>query len=193
MAGLLSQAVSGLVLAGGQGQRMGGQDKGWVEFRQRPMVEYAVQLLRPRVNTLLISCNRNIPRYSELADQTIADELEGFQGPLAGIQAGLRVCESDYLLVLPCDTPLLSEQVVERLLAAAGEHPGHICVLSEAEWWHPLHAVIPCEFAGSLDKWLNDGRRGVQGWMRKHPFVEVDVSDLSSQLQNLNSPDELQL
>lgn len=184
--------VTGLVLAGGQGQRMGGQDKGWVEFRQRPMVEYAVQLLRPEVSTLLISCNRNIPRYSELADLTIADELEGYQGPLAGIQAALRVCKTDNLLVVPCDTPLLSEQIIGRLLAVAKAHPRHICVLSETDWWHPLHTVIPVEFAASLDRWLEEGRRGVQGWMRQHPFVEVDVSDLASQLQNLNSPDELQ-
>ncbi|WP_261845203.1 molybdenum cofactor guanylyltransferase MobA [Aliamphritea ceti] len=185
--------VSGLVLAGGQGQRMGGEDKGWVEFRQRPLVEYAVQLLRPRVSSLLISCNRNIPRYSELADITVADELEGYQGPLAGIQAALRVCETDNLLILPCDTPLLSDQVIERLLTAAADQPEHICVLSEAEWWHPLHAVIPRQYAGSLDEWLSEGRRGVQGWMRKHPFCEVDVGDLAGQLQNLNSPDELQM
>lgn len=183
--------ISGVVLAGGQGQRMGGQDKGWVEYQQRPMVEYAVSLLRPVVSNLLISCNRNQSRYAALADGVVSDELTGFQGPLAGIQAALRQCQTDYLLVVPCDTPLLSEQVVQRLLDALQDNPGHICVLTEEQWWHPLHVVIPVACAASLDEWLEEGRRGVQGWIRQHAFSTVDVSDLAEQMRNLNSPDEL--
>lgn len=170
---------------------MGGKDKGLVAFRDRPMIGHTIDLVRPYVDSLVISCNRNEPRYQALADRTVIDPLDDFQGPLAGILAGLKVCESSRLLVLPCDTPLLSSALLDRLLAAAGEKTDHITVLAEGEKLHPLHSVIPAGLSDDLATWLQGGQRAVQRWMRSHPFQTVDISDLAEQLYNLNTPQEL--
>mgnify|MGYP001325965682 CR=1 FL=1 len=183
--------LSAVILAGGQGQRMGGRDKGLVEFRDRPMIGHTVELVRPHVDSLIISCNRNEPRYQTLADKTVVDPLDDFQGPLAGILAGLSVCETELLLVLPCDTPLLSDELLARLFAAAADKPDYITVLAEGDEWHPLHSVIPAKHSADLERWLEGGQRAVQRWMRTHPFQLVDISDLSEQLYNLNTPQEL--
>ena len=132
------------------------------------------------------------PEYAVLGDQVVEDSLEGFQGPLAGILAGLRVCRSDQVLVLPCDTPLLEPSLIERLLDAAGRAPEAITLLSGGDKLHPLHAVIPRLLADDLEQWLEGGQRAVQRWMRIHPMQLVDISDLSEQLCNLNTFQELQ-
>ncbi|UTW02439.1 molybdenum cofactor guanylyltransferase [Amphritea atlantica] len=181
-----------IILAGGEGRRMGGCDKGLVPFKSQPMVAFAVELVRPFVEQVVISCNRHLPEYAVLGDQVVEDSLEGFQGPLAGIMAGLRVCRSDQVLVLPCDTPLLEPSLIERLLDAAGRAPQSITVLSEDDKLHPLHAVMPRLLADDLEQWLKGGQRAVQRWMRIHPMQLVDISDLSEQLCNLNTFQELQ-
>lgn len=170
---------------------MGGRDKGLVEFRDRPMIGHTIELVRPHVDSLIISCNRNEPRYQALADKTVVDPLDNFQGPLAGILAGLKVCETELLLVLPCDTPLLSNEILERLLTAARAKPDHITVLAESGGLHPLHAVIPANLCADLEQWLSGGQRAVQRWMRNHPFQLVDISEMSEQLYNLNTQQEL--
>ncbi|SER14522.1 molybdopterin-guanine dinucleotide biosynthesis protein A [Amphritea atlantica] len=180
-----------VILAGGEGRRMGGRDKGLVPFQSQPMVAFAVQLVRPVADRVVISCNRHLPEYAALADQVVEDSLEGFQGPLAGILAGLRVSHSDQVLVLPCDTPLLEAALIERLLAAAAAFPESITVLSEGDKLHPLHAVIPRLLADDLERWLTGGQRAVQRWMRNHPMQLIDISDLADQLCNLNTFQEL--
>lgn len=170
---------------------MGGRDKGLVEFRDRPMIGHTIELVRPHVDSLIISCNRNELRYQSLADKTVVDPLDDFQGPLAGILAGLKACDTELLLVLPCDTPLLSNEILERLLAAARAKPDHITVLAESGGLHPLHAVIPANLCADLEQWLSGGQRAVQRWMRNHPFQLVDISDMSEQLYNLNTQQEL--
>lgn len=186
-------ALSAVILAGGQGSRMGGVDKGLVGFRDQPMITHTVNLVRPFVGELIISCNRNEPEYQQLADITVADPVEGFQGPLMGILAGLQNAAGESLLVLPCDTPLLNAEVLNRLTSVAGENPEAIVVLAEAGRLHPLHAVIPVALVSDLEQWLEGGQRAVQRWMRNHPMVEVDVTDLSEQLSNLNTLEELRL
>lgn len=180
-----------IILAGGEGRRMGGCDKGLVPFQSQPMVAFAVRLVRPFVRRVIISCNRHLPEYAVLADEVVEDSLEGFQGPLAGILAGLKVSRSDQVLVLPCDTPLLESVLIERLLAAATASPESIAVLSEGDRLHPLHAVIPRLLADDLEHWLEGGQRAVQRWMRNHSLQLIDISDLSDQLCNLNTFQEL--
>ncbi|MEH6578910.1 MAG: molybdenum cofactor guanylyltransferase MobA [Amphritea sp.] len=184
-------SLSAVILAGGQGQRMGGLDKGLVPFRDRPMIEHSVELVRPYVQALLISCNRNEPRYMALADKTVVDASDEYLGPLAGILAGLTACDADQLLVLPCDTPLLSKVVLDRLLDTAREYPDHICILAEGDKFHPLHAVIPVSLQADLQRFMEGKQRAVQRWMRAHPYKLVDISDLADELYNLNTPEEL--
>ncbi|WP_019621893.1 molybdenum cofactor guanylyltransferase MobA [Amphritea japonica] len=176
-----------IILAGGEGRRMEGRDKGLVVFQSQPMVAHTVELVRPIAARIVISCNRHLPEYADLADQVVEDALEGFQGPLAGIHAGLKVCQSDQVLILPCDTPLLELPLIKRLLVSAKESPQGITVLSEGDKLHPLHAVIPLSLAGDLESWLAGGQRAVQRWMRIHPMQMLDAGDASEQLSNLNT------
>jgi molybdopterin-guanine dinucleotide biosynthesis protein A len=98
--------ISAVILAGGQGSRMGGKDKGLIEFRNLPLIAYAVNVAKDRVNEIFISANRSLEDYSKYG-KVIVDDLEGYQGPLAGISKALKVCSSNYLLVLPCDSPMI--------------------------------------------------------------------------------------
>ncbi|WP_290703254.1 molybdenum cofactor guanylyltransferase MobA [Amphritea sp.] len=180
-----------IILAGGEGRRMEGRDKGLVAFKSQPMVAFTVELVRPIEANIIISCNRNLPEYAGLADQVVEDALEGFQGPLAGILAGLKVCQSAQVLVLPCDTPLLELSLIKRLLTSAKENPQGITVLSEGDKLHPLHAVVPLSLVGDLEKWLEGGQRAVQRWMRNHSMRLVDIGDAPEQLSNLNTFHEL--
>lgn len=175
---------------------MGGVDKGLVEFRALPMISHAVNQVRPLVDQLIISCNRNEPVYQALADITVTDPVEGydggpFQGPLMGILAGMRVSTCAQLMVLPCDTPLVNDAVLKRLMDAASCNPDAIIVLAENGRLHPLHAVVPAALADHLETWLSGGQRAVRRWMMNHRMVEVDVSDLSQYMSNLNTSDEL--
>lgn len=170
---------------------MQGRDKGLVAFQSQPMVAFAVELVRPLAANIIISCNRHLPEYADLADRVVEDALEGFQGPLAGILAGLKVCQSDQVLILPCDTPLLELPLIQRLLLAAKADPQSITVLSEGDNLHPLHAVVPLLLASDLAEWLEGGQRAVQRWMRNHPMQLVDISDVPEQLSNLNTFQEL--
>ena len=180
-----------LILAGGQGQRMGGQDKGLVQFRNLPMVDHTVRVVRPFCAKVIISCNRNPEAYSKSGDVTVADSLEGFQGPLAGILSGLELCETRQMLVLPCDTPMLEPDLIRRLVEFARQEPDAISLLSDGENLEPLHSVIPASLAGDLRVWLEGGQRAVRRWMGNHPMRTLDVSEYSAQLHNLNTPDEL--
>ena len=100
------QSCSILLLAGGRGQRMGGQDKGLLEWRGRPLIAWLHDVARPLTDELLLSCNRNHARYASYADRLVSDDEDGFPGPLAGIRAGLAAASHRWLLLLPCDTPL---------------------------------------------------------------------------------------
>lgn len=180
-----------IILAGGEGRRMEGRDKGLVTFQSQPMVAFTVELVRPLAANIIISCNRHFPEYANLADRVVEDALDGFQGPLAGVLAGLKVCQSKQVLILPCDTPLLELSLMKRLLASAKENPQGITVLSEGDKLHPLHAVLPLSLVSDLETWLEGGQRAVQRWMRRHPMQLIDISDVPEQLNNLNTLGEL--
>lgn len=108
-----------LILAGGRGQRMGGQDKGLLDWQGKPLVSYAAALARPYSDDLIISCNRNANIYAGYADRLVQDDSPDFPGPLAGIRAGLATARHTHLLVLPCDAPLLDAELLERQIGRA--------------------------------------------------------------------------
>jgi molybdenum cofactor guanylyltransferase len=114
----LRESVTGVVLAGGLGRRMGGEDKGLVELAGRAMVEYVLDALRPQVGPLLINANRNLDRYGAYGQPVIGDTLQGYLGPLAGVLSALQRLETDFLVTAPCDAPLIAPDLVARLYAA---------------------------------------------------------------------------
>src|SRR5687767_10821159 len=108
-------SITGVILAGGQGRRMGGADKGLVEFLGKPLISHVIQRLSPQVDEILISANREMETYAALGHPVMADALEGFAGPLAGLHMGMTEARHPYVLTVPCDTPLLPMSLVERL------------------------------------------------------------------------------
>lgn len=181
--------VSGVVLAGGAGRRMQGRDKGMVEWHGRPLVEHVVERLRPQVGQLLISCNRNQEFYRNYADELLGDLRSDYQGPLAGMEAAAGKLSTKFVLVTPCDAPLLPPDLGPRLLAPLRETRAEPIVVSYAfdgERDQYLFAAINVECLHSLTAYLDSGQRTVRGWYQQLPHTSVDFSDQKDCFANLN-------
>lgn len=177
-----------LLLCGGRGQRMGGRDKGLVEWQGRPLVAWLHELVRPLTDDLILSCNRNDERYAAFADQLVKDDDAHFQGPLAGIRAGLQAARHEQLLVLPCDAPLLDRALLEALLHEAGSGP---VLVRQGGYWEPLFCVIPKALAAALEEAWQAGERSPQRWLCRHAPRAVDCPPGDPRLANLNTPEML--
>ncbi|WP_339485711.1 molybdenum cofactor guanylyltransferase MobA [Pseudomonas sp. EL_65y_Pfl2_R95] len=178
-----------LLLAGGRGQRMGGRDKGLLLWRGKPMIAWLHDLVRPLTDDLIISCNRNNADYAAYADQLVADEDNAFQGPLAGIRAGLKVARHGQLLILPCDAPMLEKTLLHDLLELAGDVPA---VVRQGEYLQPLFSVIPREFSEPLERAWQAGERSPQRWLRSLTPRTLDCHEQDPRLANLNTPELLE-
>lgn len=185
-----SNAISGLILAGGEGRRMGGQDKGLVPLLGPPLVEHAALRLRGRTREVIINANRHHARHGEHCDRVISDAEGGFHGPLMGIYSGLRAATTDWLVVIPCDAPLLPMDLVERLVAGIGDHA--IAVASDGERLHPVVALMRTDLADDLAKCLADGERKIDRWYARHAWCRVDMADCSDRFANLNTAEDLE-
>ncbi|MBK1716835.1 molybdenum cofactor guanylyltransferase MobA [Thiocystis violacea] len=183
-------AITGLILAGGQARRMGGEDKGLRPFAGRPLVEWCIEALAPQVGTLLISANRNIERYAAYGYPVIADSMAGFQGPLAGLLAGLRAARTPWILTLPCDAPRPPLDLAQRLVQALVERNADLAVATDGERRQSLHALLPVSFADDLERFLASGERKVEHWQTRHRIALADFRDCPERFGNINSPDE---
>jgi molybdenum cofactor guanylyltransferase len=182
--------VTGVILAGGMGRRMGGQDKGLVELAGRPLVAWAIAALRPQVAALIVNANRNHARYRAYGFPVVADRMADFQGPLAGFASALAVAETPWIVTVPCDGPYPAPDLVARLCAALNRAQAQIAVAADARRLQPVHALIPRALAADLDAFLASGERKVERWYDRHRTVTVDFSDRPECFFNINSPDE---
>ncbi|MDP2747224.1 molybdenum cofactor guanylyltransferase MobA [Pseudomonas sp.] len=177
-----------LLLAGGRGQRMGGADKGLLDWQGRPLIAWLHELARPLTDDLLISCNRNAERYAPFADRLVSDDEADFQGPLAGIRAGLRAARQASVLILPCDAPQLDRPLLEALLNLAGERA---VVVRQGEFLEPLFSVIPRALHADLEQAWQAGERSPQRWLRSLNPLTVECTLGDPRLANFNTPDLL--
>jgi molybdopterin-guanine dinucleotide biosynthesis protein A len=178
-----------LLLAGGRGQRMGGADKGLIDWQGRPLIAWLHELVRPLSDDLIISCNRNAERYAPYADRLIEDDDKDFPGPLAGIRAGLKVARHPWLLVLPCDAPRLDRELLLALLSQAGEQP---VVVRQGGYLEPLFSLIPTHLVAQLEDAWQAGERSPQRWLRSLAIATVDCPADDPRLANLNTPELLE-
>lgn len=183
-----SPKFSVLLLAGGRGQRMGGADKGLLDWQGRPLIAWLHDRVRPLSDDLIISCNRNSERYAPFADRLVSDEDQDFQGPLAGIRAGMKVARHKWLLILPCDAPLVDDELLQALLAKHGEQP---VVVRQNGYLQPLFSLLPTALARSLEQSWQLGERSPQRWLRQIGVSTVDCPPADPRLANLNTPDLL--
>lgn len=180
--------ISVLLLAGGRGQRMGGRDKGLLEWRGQPLIAWLHHQVRPLSDDLIISCNRNHERYADYADRLVVDESADFQGPLAGIREALKAARHPQLLVLPCDAPLVDDALLEALTSRAGRQP---VMVRHNGHWEPLFCLIPTSLSAQLEQAWQDGQRSPQRWLAGLDPIAVDCPADDPRLANLNTPELL--
>jgi len=180
--------VTGLILAGGAGRRVGSRDKGLIEWRGKPLVAHVVERLRPQVDELLISCNRNVQQYRALAP-TVVDNRGEFQGPLAGLEAAASHIATEVLVVVACDIPLLPGDLVARLTEAlhiSANGAAEICYAHDGQRGQYLCAAIRRECTSSLGFFLDQGHRAVRRWYQSRHSMAVDFSDQAESFRNYN-------
>ncbi|MDD2030990.1 MULTISPECIES: molybdenum cofactor guanylyltransferase MobA [unclassified Pseudomonas] len=180
-----------LLLAGGRGQRMGGQDKGLLQWQGEPLIAHLHRRTRALSDDLIISCNRNPERYALYADQLVHDDEGGFPGPLAGIRAGLKVARYPSLLVLPCDVPQIDSSLLDSMLSEASQHPDKPLMVRHGEHWEPLLCVIPVALAPAFEQAWSEGERSPGRIMRALHATALQCPANDIRLANLNTPELL--
>jgi molybdopterin-guanine dinucleotide biosynthesis protein A len=183
--------VTGIVLAGGQGRRMGGVDKGWVELAGEPMIVHVLRRLAPQVGDVVINANQNIDRYRALGHPVFADTVGGFAGPLAGLHAGLAHATQDLVVTVPCDSPFLPPDLVARLHAALVARDARLAVAKTFDQPHPVFALVRRDVLPSLAAFLEGGGRKIDAWYAALDVVEVPFDDEAEAFRNINTADEL--
>lgn len=192
------QLITGLILAGGRGTRMGQVDKGLQTFRNAPMALHVLMRLSPQVGQLLINANQNIAVYESFGIPVWPDHTEGFAGPLAGLQTGLMHCESPYLLTAPCDSPFLPEDLAQKLSDALMNENADIAVAATRETEndvsytqrHPVFALVKSTLLPSLNSFLHQGGRKIDSWFKEARVAEVIFED-NMAFRNINTVQEL--
>ncbi|WP_018994729.1 molybdenum cofactor guanylyltransferase MobA [Thioalkalivibrio sp. ALJ2] len=181
----------GLVLAGGQGRRMGGRNKGWVEYQGRPLVEQVIERLRPQVDSIVISANTDIDRYQALGFPCLPDTRPDYPGPLAGIAATWAHAPGHTLLCVPVDAPHLAPNLAARLGQALGSCAAPAAIAHDGERLQPLFALLRPDLAARLETDLAHGPLAVGRWFRDIGATVVDFSDQPGAFVNLNTPEDL--
>lgn len=186
-------AIAGLILAGGQGTRMGGVDKGLVELDGRPMVAHVIDRLRPQVDTVMINANRNAEAYAQFGVPVLADRVGGFVGPLAGLDAALHACPDgvEWVVTSPCDSPFLPLDLVDRLMRAALADKAELAMPRSDGQFQPVFLLAHVSAAESLAAYLMDNGRKIDRWVQSRPHVIVDFDDCPEAFANINTRDEL--
>lgn len=189
------QDVTGLILAGGRGSRMGGVDKGLQPFRGTPLAMHTLLRLAPQTGHLLVNANRNLAAYESFGVPVVTDAVSDFSGPLAGMLAGLQQCETPYMVTAPCDSPLLPTDLVSRLGAALEEEEAEIAMAVTQEpdgrtQGHPVFMLMRISVLPSLAQFLAEGERKIAAWTGRHRTARVLFDDANA-FSNINTLDEL--
>ncbi len=189
-ASIASASVSGVILAGGQGRRMGNVDKGLQRLDDRPLVAWVLERLAPQVGEVLINANRNRDAYAALGYRVVADRIGGFAGPLAGLHGALEEAANDWVLSVPCDTPFLPRDLVARLAVPMHDERVDLSVARTAERVHPVICLVRKRLLPHLAHFLESGGRKVDTWQKSLNAVDVLFADESA-FRNVNTPEEL--
>lgn len=187
-----TNSITGVILAGGRARRMDGHDKGLVTVQGKPMVSLVIEQLEPQVDKIIINANRNLEQYQAYGFPVISDQhASDYHGPLAGMLSALQASDTDYILTVPCDNPLLPENLVQRLHAKLLEDNADICVAHDGERMQPVFALIKSKLADSLQAYLDNGDRKIDLWYQQHHTVVADFSENMNISFNINTPEEL--
>lgn len=199
-----TQDITGLVLAGGRGSRMGGVDKGLQNFNGSPLALHALLRLGMQVGEVMVNANRNLAAYESFGTPVWPDADSSYAGPLAGFLTGLERCETPYLLTVPCDTPLFPLDLAERLGQAMAEHDAEIAMVSALEADdaghtalrpQPVFCLMRTTLLESLTRFVGQGGRKIDQWTAQHRTAQVPFDrpgDAADAFANANTLAELQ-
>lgn len=186
--------ITGLILAGGRGTRMGTVDKGLQLFRSAPMAWHVMMRLSPQVGYLMINANQNLAPYESFGAPVWPDEIQGYAGPLAGLHTGLVHCETEYLATSPCDSPFLPVDLVARLAAGLEEKNADLAVAVTGEGAsrqpHPVFCLVKASLLSHLTAYLQSGERKFDKWYSTLTTAEVHF-DNEDAFRNINTMDDL--
>lgn len=184
--------ITGIVLAGGRGRRMGGVDKGLMEYRGRPLVAYALDALKQVAGTVLINANRNLEAYASFGVSIITDQTDSFDGPLAGLLSAMQATQTEYVLTVPCDSPWVNEELLGRLCLKLQDEGAEICAAHDGERMQSVFLIARRSLAADLEAYLASGQRKVETWLNLHKLMLVDCSDHPKWFTNINTQEELE-
>ncbi len=189
----MKESITGVVLAGGMGRRMGGVDKGLQLLRGRPMIAWVLDRLVPQVDQIVVNANQNIERYAAFGHEVVPDEIGGFAGPLAGLHRGLSVADHPLVATVPCDSPFLPTDLVSRLRAALVSNAAEIVVARTGSQPHPVFCLCRRTVLPGLTAFLAAGGRKIDAWYAPLRVLEVPFDDEPEAFSNINTREELRV
>ena len=193
--------ITGIILAGGKGRRMGGVDKGLKLLRGKPLVAWVLERLAPQVDEILINANQNIDAYARFGYRVTPDQpdesdetggIEKFAGPLAGLQRGLKEAAHPLVITVPCDSPFLPADLAQRLYTALKRENAQLAVAKTFDQPHPVFCLCRCDLLPHLSAFLESGGRKIDAWYATLKVVEVNFDDEAEAFSNINTLEELQ-
>jgi len=184
--------ITAVILAGGRGRRMGGLDKGLIDLAGKPMIEHILTAIAPQCETIIINANRHIERYAEYGYPVLKDELDDFQGPLAGFATALEHATTPLVLTLPCDAPFVPNDLVQRMALAMQQAESDITVTHDGDRLQPVYALIKTSLTTNLKEFLAKGERKIDRWYALNNTTQVNFSDVRKMFDNINTPEQQQ-
>ncbi len=183
--------ITGVILAGGQGRRMGSVDKGLKPLRGKPMVQWVMERFAPQVDEVLINANQNLDHYAQFGHQVIPDEIGGFAGPLAGLHRGLSSATHDLIATVPCDSPFLPLDLIARLYTALNQQQAELAVARTGDQPHPVFCLCRKSVLPGLTTFLQSGGRKIDAWYSALKVADVAFDDEAEAFSNINTVEEL--
>jgi molybdopterin-guanine dinucleotide biosynthesis protein A len=183
--------VAGVILAGGLARRMNNQDKGLINYKGRPMVSYAIAALTAVADESIINANRNREQYQAFGLPVVPDQTDSFDGPLAGVLTAMIYTDAEVLVVVPCDSPLIKAEHLQKLLATRAENAADVAVAFDGERLHPVFLAIKTSLKSGLQDYLASGERKISQWLEQQKMVTTDFSNEPEVFININTLAEL--
>ena len=171
---------------------MGGQDKGLIDFGGRLIIEILIEALQNQRIDIVVNANRNQSTYQSYGYPVISDDLEGYQGPLAGFASAMAAVKTKFILTLPCDSPVLADNFVERFIESHNREQAPVCVAHDGERLQPVYALIDTALLDDLKRFLQSGERKIDRWYAQYSFASVDFSTATTMFENINTPEDQQ-
>jgi len=183
--------ITGTILAGGEGKRLQGQNKGLLTLMNKPLISYAIDKLSKQTGQIIINANKDVTTYEKYGYQIISDNIYSQCGPLSGIVNCMKYVQTEFMLCIPCDSPFLPDNLTKRLYLTMQKNDSDICMAHNGQRSYPVCALIKTGLLESLLLYLNKGERKVDKWYEQHRLSIVKFTDNSQAFLNINTQEDI--